>query len=126
MPEKVKGYLADDILSPGHAKLLINLENADHIAEVIISNGLNVREAENYIKSNSLEAKPQKYPHFRKEPGHTGGYKDDDTKALEQSLSEALGMIVKIDHFPDNGRLSILFHNFEQLDKLTQKLGGTI
>jgi len=48
--------------------------------------------------------------------------KSTDTLALEKQLSNALGLVVSIDHRGEGGVLSIRYRNLEQLDDLTERL----
>lgn len=54
LPEKVKNYVRDEKLSFGHAKVLLSIENEEHLLKVaneVIQNSLSVRETENIIKN---------------------------------------------------------------------------
>jgi ParB family chromosome partitioning protein len=48
--------------------------------------------------------------------------KSTDTVALEKQLSDALGLVVSIDHRGEGGVLSIRYRNLEQLDDLIERL----
>ena len=55
LPTKVKDYLSEGLLTIGHARALISLENAENLADMIVSKGLSVRQIEQLVK-NSLGA----------------------------------------------------------------------
>lgn len=116
LPDEVKAMLSDGRLSMGHARALINAPNPLELAEKIISQGLNVRQAE---KLASV-AKPQKSR--AKSNNHTQKFQDEDIVKLEEKLSENLGMKVKIEDSDQGGKVTIYFHNLEQLDTILQKL----
>lgn len=115
LPDEVQGMLRDGSLSAGHARALINRDDAVQIARDAVRNGLSVRDVEQLT---------------RKKRGKAGGAgrkapeKDADTKALEDDLSAALGMSVTIDHDADRGagKLTIKYKDLGQLDDIIQKL----
>jgi ParB family chromosome partitioning protein len=112
LPESVKAMIRDGRLSAGHARTLIGAPDAEARAKAIVEAGLNVREAE-------AKSKPQ-----RKTNGaeHARG-KDADTKALESSLENILGLTVQITHRgAKGGELKIAYKTLEQLDGLVVRL----
>ncbi|MEK6734500.1 MAG: ParB/RepB/Spo0J family partition protein, partial [Pseudomonadota bacterium] len=78
LPNSVKKLLNDGLISVGHAKLLVNKNNAEELASIIAKNNLNVRETEDLIRQNNG------FP-----PSNKGGSqyveykKNEDIKALE-------------------------------------------
>jgi ParB family chromosome partitioning protein len=63
LPDKVKTMINKKKLSMGHARALINVENAEGTAEKIVSQGLSVRQTEKLVKGlhQSGNQKGQKY-----------------------------------------------------------------
>ncbi len=116
LPEEVQGFLAEGGLTAGHARALVGQTHAAPIARVIIERGLNVRETEALVKRGVLETKAAK-------PVSTGGAgKDADTAALEDDLSEVLGLPVEIKDAGGAGELRIRYKTLEQLDDLCRRL----
>jgi len=110
LPESVKTMIRDGRLSAGHARTLVGRDDAEAQAKAIVEAGLNVREAERHAKPRS-----GKHPPIPS--------KDVDTKALEVSLSNALGLDVEIVHKGrKGGELRINYKTLEQLDDLIQRL----
>jgi len=110
LPESVKAMIRDGRLSAGHARTLIGVPDAEARARAIVEAGLNVREAE-------AKAKP------RKSNGERPRGKDADTKALESSLENILGLSVEISHRgAKGGELKIAYKTLEQLDGLVARL----
>jgi ParB family chromosome partitioning protein len=109
LPESVKAMVRDRSLTAGHARTLVGRADAEARAKQIVHSGLNVREAEAKAKPKSGGAK--------RAPG-----KDADTKALESSLTNALGLHVEIVHKGNRGQLRIDYKTLEQLDDLIRKL----
>ena len=50
LPTEVLKLIESKELSPGHAKILVGLENANFVAKKIIEKKLSVRQAENFVK----------------------------------------------------------------------------
>ena len=48
--------------------------------------------------------------------------KDADTRALEKTLTDALGLVVELDHRGESGELRIHYKSLEQLDALCHRL----
>ena len=106
LPDSIKEMITDGRLSAGHARTLVGTPNPEQLAKEILAGGLNVRQAEK--KAAAPKAPPKKIT------------KDADTKALESSISNSLGMNVEIDHKGDEGRSGQNpLQNLEQLDEIT-------
>lgn len=121
LPNSVKDYLAEGLLTAGHARALITAEDPAALAEIIVEKGLTVRDAEKLAQdpdalaklkggAKTTSAKPEK---------------DADTKALEKRLTDTLGLKVSVGHKPgkEAGDLKIKYTSLEQLDALCRKLG---
>jgi ParB family chromosome partitioning protein len=112
LPEGVKAMIRDGRLSAGHARTLIGVPDAEVRAKAIVEAGLNVRQAE-------AKAKPKPKANGAE---HAKG-KDADTKALESSLENVLGLTVEIAHRGSKGgELKIAYKTLEQLDDLVARL----
>jgi ParB family chromosome partitioning protein len=109
LPDSIKEMITDGRLSAGHARTLVGAPNPEQLAKEILSAGLNVRQAEK--KVSAPKGPPKK------------ATKDADTKALEASVSNSLGMNVEIDHKGTKGGLvKIHYKNLEQLDEIMRRL----
>lgn len=115
LPEGVRSMLARGELTAGHARTLITAEDPAGLARRIVSDGLSVREA---------EAMSQQRPGAKRRAPETKAGKDPDTVALERRLSDALGLMVAIDHKGEGGRLEIRYRTLEQLDGVCARLAG--
>ena len=110
LPENVKVMVRDGRLSAGHARTLIGLADPEARAREILAGALNVREAEQ--RSQAKKGKIHKRP-----------VEDPNTKALEESISNSLGLKVQILHKGDKGgEVRISYKSLEQLDDLTRRL----
>jgi ParB family transcriptional regulator, chromosome partitioning protein len=118
LPKKTKDLLQDGTISLGHAKLLITLEDSSSILDEIVSKKLSVRETESLIKSHKVSSNNVK-------PSKTYT-EDSDIEFIEDSLSEFLGMTIKIKYNGISGNMSISFNNLSQLDLLVKKLSESL
>ena len=115
LPESVKAMIRDGRLSAGHARTLIGVPDAEARAKAIVEAGLNVREAE-------AKAKPK----AKANGADRSRGKDADTKALEASLGNILGLSVQISHRgAKGGELTIAYRTLEQLDDVVARLSRT-
>lgn len=108
LPDSIKEMITDGRLSAGHARTLVGSPNPEQLAKEILSGGLNVRQAEK--KAAVPKAPPKK------------ATKDADTKALETSVSNSLGMNVEIENKGERGIVKIHYKNLEQLDEIMRRL----
>jgi ParB family transcriptional regulator, chromosome partitioning protein len=116
LPDDVQQMVKSGTLSAGHARALITTPNPLELALKIVGKGLSVRETEDMVRKSAVD------PEKRRRAARSDG-KDADTKALEADLSANLKMAVRIDHEPTGGgRISISYHNLDDLDLLCQVL----
>jgi len=117
LPEYSRNLLASGELTAGHARALLAFADADAAAKRAVSEGLSVRDLERIAQEttseSSLAAPTQKKAATEKDP---------DTRSLEQTLSDALGLIVQIKHKGEKGELAIRYKTLDQLDALCRRL----
>jgi ParB family chromosome partitioning protein len=117
LSEPIKAHIRSGKLSAGHARMLVGQPNAERLAEMIVAQGLNVRQVEALAREESK-------PGAKKTKAKAHVAKDADTAALEKRLSDALGLQVKLDSRGDGGVLHIHYRDLEQLDAVVRKLEG--
>jgi ParB family chromosome partitioning protein len=120
LPDGVQTMVQNGSLTAGHARALINREDAETLAQRIVDQNLNVREVEALVQGGTVGVAP---------PGgavsRTPREKDPDTKSFEKELSNLLDLKVEIKRGSgESGNLIIKFGNFDQLDYIRQRLGG--
>lgn len=115
LPDPVRDMLADGSLSAGHARALVSTSDPASLARTIVSKGLSVRDAER-LAQNDIKSQGEI---SEKRPV---GEKDSDTIALERSLSDALGLEVKISHKGGSGQIRIGYRTLEQLEAVCRLL----
>ena len=115
LPDQVRDMLAEGSLSAGHARALVSTSDPSTLARTIVSKGMSVRDAER-LAQNDIKAQT--------EPKETrpADHKDSDTIALERSLSDALGLEVKISHKGSGGQIRIGYRTLEQLESVCRLL----
>ena len=107
LPNEVLKLIDSKKLSPGHAKILVGLDNAEFVAKKIVEKKLTVRQAENFIKIFKLEKKPSK------------AKKNANLQALESSIIEKIGLNIIIKNRKNNtGSLVIEYKDLDQLNKI--------
>lgn len=119
LPDNVQAYVNDGSLSAGHARALITAENPFELAKTVVSQGLSVRETERLAQETKADynKKDEKKPKKNKQS------KSADTLALEEELSNKLGLDVVIDlKSGQSGQLKVSFSNYDQLDEVVHRL----
>jgi ParB family chromosome partitioning protein len=115
LSEPIKAHIRSGKLSAGHARMLVGQPNAEQLAEMIVAQGLNVRQVEALARD---ESKPQS----KKTKATSHIAKDTYSSTLEKRMSDALGLKVSMDHRGDGGVLHIQYRDLEQLDAVVRKL----
>ena len=109
LPQKIIEYIIDEKLSQGHAKVLVGIENAELIADKIISKKLSVRQAEalvRFSKANKSTIKKNK---------------DSNIQDLENQLMEKIGMRVYVNNNKNNsGTLTFKYKGLDQMERIIQ------
>ena len=106
LPQEVVEFVKENKISPGHAKILVGLENCLLISKKIISKKLSVRQTESLVRAYKTPSKK-----LMKN-------KDPNIRILEQNLMEKIGMNVEIKN-KKNNKGSIIF-NYKELDQLNR------
>ena len=119
LPEELQDMVRDGRLTAGHARAILTAPDPRALAKRAISEGLNVREIERLAQ----QAKDER--HGPRVSTAAADSKNADTRALEQSLSEALGLTVSISDKGGAGELKVSYRTLEQLDDLCRRLRGS-
>ncbi len=115
LPESTRKQVIEGQLTAGHARALLTVEDPASVARQVIEQGLTVRDIEHLGQERSHEKKTSAERRSQVE-------KDPDTRALENALSELLGLMVMIRHRGDSGAVTIKYKTLDQLDSLCNKL----
>ena len=110
LPQQVIRLVEEKKITAGHAKILVNLQNAEFIANKIIEKKLSVRQTESFVKifKNKKNSGSQKL-------------KDPNIKELEDSIIEKIGLNVSIKNNKLNkGTISFSYKDMHQLNKIIE------
>lgn len=120
---EIQGYIAKSLLSVGHAKVLLGIEDPAQralLARRVIEEGLSVRATEKLThsaKSNGGAPAPRAAKSRL-------SMKDSATvSGIEKKLTSHLGARVSVLHTPKKGRIVIEYRGNEDLQRLLEKLG---
>ena len=109
LPETVLKLIETQKLTPGHAKILVGLNNAEFVAKKIIEKNLSVRQSENFVKM------------FKTKKHSLKSLKDTNLQALETSIREKISLNVLIKNKKNNsGSLLLEYKNLDQLNKIIE------
>lgn len=119
--EEVQQMLIDDMISTGHARALLAIENQEEqytIAQKIFDEKLSVRDVEKLVKNLN---KPVKNP---KKSTSTDKTMEAIYLDLEEKLKNRLSTKVTVTSKGDGaGKIEIEFYNHEDLDRLMDLMG---
>ena len=109
LPPTVLKLIEIKKLTPGHAKILVGLNNAEFVANKIVEKSLSVRQAENFVKIFKIKKQSFKTS------------KDVNLQALESSIIEKIGLKVLIKNKKNNtGTLLLEYKDLDQLNKIIE------
>ena len=118
LPEDIQEMVRDGRLSSGHARAILTAPDPRGLAQRVLKEGLNVREVERIAQ----QAKDEK--HGPRAGAAAAEAKSADTRALEQSLSNALGLDVTINDKNGAGDVKVAYKTLDQLDEVIRRLRG--
>lgn len=120
LTERVQQMLVDDMLTTGHVRALISIENPDlqyEAAQYIFDKKLSVRETEAYVR-RLLSAKPAVAKDTSSEEDLSFLYKE-----IEERLKNVLGTKTTIKTKSKNkGKIEIEYYSVDDLERITQLL----
>jgi ParB family chromosome partitioning protein len=134
LPESVRQKIHTGLLSSGHARQLVGISNAELLAETAIEKHWSVRDLERQVRAQKRGIRPDNQETNAGRPAKNSTLsplanmdhavpKDADVLALENEMSNLLGLKVDIQSMLDSsGVLSLYFSSLDQLDELLQKL----
>lgn len=121
---ELQGYIAKGILSVGHAKVLLGVEDAAQravLARRVIEEGLSVRGTEKLVqaKKAGAAAPSAQTPAARKLAASDAAA----VAGIEKKLTSHLGARVALQHTPKKGRIVIAYSGNDDLQRILEKLG---
>ena len=107
LPNEVIKLVELKKITPGHAKILVGLENAEFVATKIIEKKLSVRQAENFVKI------------FKKKKQSFKSSDGPNLYALQNSIIEKIGLNTVIKNKKNNtGTISFEYKDIDQLNRI--------
>ena len=119
---ELQGYIGRGMLSVGHAKVLLGVENAPErlvLARRTLEQGLSVRALEELLRHHSSAGGAGKK---RRMPGATATALAD----IEKKLTSHLGARTTLKHSEKNGRIIIEYAGNDDLSRVLGKMGLTM
>lgn len=119
LPKQIQKLLEEGAISGGHARAILSVTSEEgklQLAEKIIENGLNVRQAEQLAKA--LNAQKQE-----KEPTQpqTSAF-DLQLQGIQKRMSDLLGTKVKILNGAKKGKIEIEYYSANDLERVLKLL----
>ncbi|MBL9216198.1 MAG: ParB/RepB/Spo0J family partition protein [Opitutaceae bacterium] len=117
---EIQGYVGKGMLSVGHAKVLLGVENSAErmvLARRTLEQGLSVRALEDLLKHSGGGAGKK-----RRLPAATATALSD----IEKKLTSHLGARTTLRHSPKRGRIIIEYAGNEDLQRVIEKMGVTL
>ena len=109
LPKKIIEMIENRLITSGHAKILVGLENAEFVANKILEKKLSVRQTENFVKI------------FKKSKIKNTRLKDVNIIDLEKNISEKIGLSVSIKNDKRNkGSITFYHKEINQLNKIIE------
>ena len=119
--DEVQQMIIDDMLSTGHARALITIEDPEQqytIAQKIFDEKLSVRDVEKLVKNLNKSEKPKK--EITEDKSLEIIYQD-----VAEKLKQSLGTKVDISSKGNgSGKIEIEFYNHDDLDRIIELLSG--
>ena len=119
LPASVQSRVASGVISAGHARALLGLENEaeiDRLAKRIVAEGLSVRAIEEIIAATSPKAASK----TKKKSGGTS----PEVNEIAERLGDHLDTRVKIKGGKTKGEISIEFSGYADLARIVKKIEG--
>lgn len=124
---ELQGYLAKGLLSVGHAKVLLGVEDTAQrtlIARRVIEEGLSVRATEALVQARKLAASQASSSSSGSSSSRKTGAADLAAIAsIEKKLTSHLGARVALLHAGKKGKIVIPYAGNDDLQRILEKLG---
>ncbi|MDX2188174.1 MAG: ParB/RepB/Spo0J family partition protein [Opitutaceae bacterium] len=120
---ETQGYLGKGLISVGHAKVLLGVEEAGQralLARRVIEEGLSVRATEKLVQSKKLSAPATKPTSSGKTPS---AIEAQAVASIEKKLTSKFGARVALQHTPKKGKIVIEYSGNDDLHRILETLG---
>lgn len=123
---ELQGYVAKNLLTVGHAKVLLGIDDAAQrllVARRVIEEGLSVRATEKLTQTAKAAAPGANNSAVRVTKSGLNAKDAATVTGIERKLTSHLGARVALLHTPKKGRIVIEYRGNEDLQRLLEKLG---
>jgi ParB family chromosome partitioning protein len=121
LPEIVRRWVSGGELSPGHAKVLLMLdeERAIELGRRSVDEGWSVRQLEEYLQTKKTEtARSTRSPRLVQE--------SPLLREVEERLEGVLGTKVKIKDRQGKGKIEVEYYSTEELNRILETIAGDV
>ncbi|HEY8422160.1 MAG TPA: ParB/RepB/Spo0J family partition protein [Thermoclostridium sp.] len=119
LSEKIKDMLINELLTPGHARTLITIEDAERqleLAEEIVEKNLSVRQTEKMVNEQknirNISKKGQKLN------------KDANILDIEEKLKSIFGTKVDLRHNKNKGKIIIEYYSNDEFNRIIELISN--
>lgn len=124
LPEDVLSFMGLNLLSMGHAKVLMTADDPSAAAREVVARKLSVRATEDMVKRQPAWVKRRDAD--ERAPRAARRDADPDLAALEDAMEAATGLAVAVTPGPGKGgEVRVRYSTLEQLDLLVARLTGS-
>lgn len=122
LPDLIKGDITNGLLTEGHGRALVKLVDSplklQEIRNLIIKNGLSVRQTEKIIKKVAFSKSPTKISNKNTSEEIPSSFKS----SLITQLTNRLNSKVSITENGSRGKIEIEYYSLDDLDRVTELL----
>jgi ParB family chromosome partitioning protein len=118
LPEPIKARLADGLITEGHARALLSINDSlvqQRLLSQIVKNSLSVRQTEELVRRLLEGQQPAR-------KAHAAHRVSADSRALEDRMRRALGTKVSLFRSKKGGTIVIHFYSEEELDAIYRRI----
>ncbi len=118
LPSEVQGQVEEGVLTFGHARALLPLEDPQAIlkaAQKVTALAMSVRQTESHVQK-LLNPAPKESSEQKEKPV------DPNVREVQDSLQRALGLKVRIEDHKGRGRVIIEYGQLDEFDRLLEML----
>ena len=123
---EMQGYVAKGLLSVGHAKVLLGVDDAPQralLARRVIEDGLSVRATETLVQAKKFAAPSAGVASAKNVTKKTTAADAAAIVAIEKRLTSHLGARVAVKHAGKKGQIVIPYAGNDDLQRILEKLG---
>lgn len=120
LDKEIQGYLSKALLSTGHAKVILGIEDRAQrilLARKIIENGMSVRETEHFLKQQKSSSSVNNHKR------NTNSVEQSVIHNLEKQMTSFLNTNVQLQHSAKKGKIVIEYFGNDDLKRILDCMG---